>query len=110
MGMLMPLVRTDDFAAVRRRGARTHSGPIVVSMLSSTRRRLGIVITRHIGTAVQRNRIRRVVREFMRTSCASAPQGDCVVVPREGAATLTNEELRRHLVICFEALAARKGE
>jgi ribonuclease P protein component len=48
--------------------------------------RLGIVVTRKIGNAVQRNRIKRVCRECFRTWPDFVPDGvDLVVIARHGA-------------------------
>ena len=45
--------------------------------------RLGMAVTRKTGPAVQRNRIKRVLREFFRLHQAQLPSGvDLVVVPR----------------------------
>jgi ribonuclease P protein component len=51
--------------------------------------RLGIVVTRKIGNAVQRNRIKRVCRECFRTWPDLVPDGiDLVVIARAGASEL----------------------
>lgn len=48
--------------------------------------RLGIVVTRKIGNAVQRNRIKRVCRECFRAWPDLVPDGiDLVVIARSGA-------------------------
>ena len=51
--------------------------------------RLGIVVTRKIGNAVQRNRIKRVCRECFRAWPDLVPDGiDLVVIARSGASEL----------------------
>ena len=51
--------------------------------------RLGIVVTRKVGNAVQRNRIKRVCRECFRTWPDFVPEGiDLVVIARQGASEL----------------------
>ncbi len=48
--------------------------------------RLGIVAGRRYGNAVQRNRIKRLIREAFRRIRHDLPAGvDCVVLPRPGA-------------------------
>ena len=61
--------------------------------------RLGITVSRRVGNAVQRNRIRRQVREAFRRDRAAWPKGfDVVLIARSSAlgATWTDitEELR----------------
>lgn len=51
--------------------------------------RLGIVVTRKIGNAVQRNRVKRVCRECFREWPDLVPDGiDLVVIARSGAPEL----------------------
>lgn len=47
--------------------------------------RLGLAVTRKTGSAVWRNRVKRLVRETFRLSLADLPDGfDFVVVPKRG--------------------------
>jgi ribonuclease P protein component len=57
--------------------------------------RLGVVVTKKIGTAVARNRIKRLCRECFRAYDGLLPAGiDLVVIAREGAATLSLANVR----------------
>ena len=57
--------------------------------------RLGLVVGRRIGTAVHRNRIKRLCRECFRQWPALLPDGvDLVVIAREGAAELRLADVR----------------
>lgn len=71
------------------------------------RRRLGVIVTRRIGNAVVRNRLKRVVREFFRNSGGEFPKGDCVVIPGAVSADLTNGELRANLSKALGLLALK---
>ena len=56
---------------------------------SLPQRRLGITVGKHVGTAVKRNRVKRLIREFFRLNKARLPAStDIVVVAKEGAAGL----------------------
>jgi ribonuclease P protein component len=60
--------------------------------------RLGLsVAARLIGTAVSRNRIKRVVRESFRLHQHELPNVDIVVNARAGAKSASNVELRSSL-------------
>lgn len=55
--------------------------------------RVGITVTKKVGNAVTRNRIKRWVREFVRHHQAWLPAGhDVVVIAKKSAAQLTSYE------------------
>ncbi|MEQ8954215.1 MAG: ribonuclease P protein component [Gammaproteobacteria bacterium] len=60
--------------------------------------RLGMVIAKkNIATAVNRNRIKRQLRDFFRRLPDDIPPLDLVVLARKDAATLSNPEIREAL-------------
>ena len=96
-GKASRLTRPPEFQAVRRGGTTARAGCIAVSVLPGARRRLGIAVSRRVGAAVMRNRIKRVVRELFRLEPELFPRGDCVVIPAAGAAKASNDEIRTTL-------------
>jgi ribonuclease P protein component len=51
--------------------------------------RLGVTVTKKVGTAVRRNRVKRLVREAFRLCPDLLPSGvDLVVIAKDGAPTL----------------------
>jgi ribonuclease P protein component len=71
-----------------------------------TSTRLGITVSRKIGGAVQRNRVKRWVRESYRRLRLLAPPGmDLVVIARTGAPDIGLQATRAEL----EALLRRLG-
>lgn len=55
--------------------------------------RFGLIVTRKVGSAVVRNRIKRVARECFRRTPGFVPDGiDLIVVARPGAAELSFAE------------------
>ncbi len=73
--------------------------------------RLGITVSRRIGNAVARNRVKRRVRELFRRELRKGlPVGsDLVVIARNGAAMLTSDEVRRELADALAWVTHRLG-
>lgn len=58
-------------------------------------RRMGLVTSRKIGTAVERNRVKRRLREIFRLNKHSlAPSLDIIFIPRPGICKLNFETLK----------------
>ena len=93
------LRRHSEFARAQRSGRRVgtaHFTLLVAAQPPPPRpARLGVVVTRKLGTAVRRNRIKRVCRECFRTWPDLLPEGvDLVVIARAGAHELGLAEVR----------------
>ncbi len=97
------LRRSADFIRVQREGVRFRTTHFVVyglKLADVDRTQLGITVSRRIGKAVARNRVKRRVRECFRLILRPMlPRGTAlVVIARQGAATLgtpaINAELR----------------
>jgi len=60
--------------------------------------RLGVTVSRRVGSAVVRNRVKRGIREWFRRSQALLEaRGDLVVIARQGAARLGMREISQEL-------------
>jgi ribonuclease P protein component len=83
------LTKGEDFARVRLEG-RYHSNPLLAlgaSPNALTHSRFGFVVSRRIGKAVRRNRVKRLLREAIRLRLGQiAPGFDVVVITRTAAA------------------------
>jgi len=75
--------RRPEFERVFNEGARVHSRFMTIFVLSNdgTAARLGVAATRKVGSATERNRAKRLVREVFRRHKVAAGL-DIVVVPR----------------------------
>lgn len=83
---------------------RARPGAEVSALAAETR--FGITVTRKIGNAVTRNRVKRVVREGFRQVAASFPPGlDLVVVARASAPEASSRDAAAEL----RELARRLG-
>jgi ribonuclease P protein component len=94
-----------DYARSRSQGKRVTSRYFALEATPSLRStRLGLVVSRRVGGAVTRNRVKRVVREWFRRGRAELPGAlDLVIVARSAANGLTTREAWLDL----SALAAR---
>jgi ribonuclease P protein component len=64
------------------------------------------VVSRRQGSAVRRNRVKRLLREWFRRHLALLPPADIVIVARKGSTELTYEQVRAELT---RALLPRGG-
>lgn len=74
------------------------------------RPRLGLTVTKRCGGAVERNRIKRLLREWFRANTGALPSLDFVIHPRQGAHRMTLEQLSREMTAGIRRLAIPKGE
>lgn len=100
------LTRRGEFLNVQERGLKATAG---VMMALAIRRgdgptRVGLTVSKKVGNAVQRVRLRRRLRTLFRKRRRQLPSGlDVVLVARRGAAETEYAELER----AFESLAQK---
>lgn len=102
--------------SIGQRASTQHFVLLVAAREAPGRSRLGIVVTKKIGNAVARNRVKRVCRECFRTWPDLVPDGiDLVVIAKDGAPELGLAAVRAEwtrarpalLKRCESALGAR---
>jgi ribonuclease P protein component len=99
-----------EFREVKRRGRKFADAFFSLSVLANheTYPRLGLSIaTRTFGTAVARNRIKRLTRESFRLNQHSLPPVDVTVSAREAAREATLGDLRASLDKHWKSIAER---
>ena len=111
--------RPEDFRRVLRTGRRAGGSVIVGHLLlpagsggevrSGDPAKVGFVVSRAVGSAVVRNRVKRRLRELMRRRVASLP-GGCLLVLRAhpAAAGVRQADLAADLDLVIERLLRRQ--
>lgn len=105
--MVAPVSSRQDFAALSRSRARGRSGPIWVVHVADgvPPARVAYAVSKKVGGAVVRNRVRRRLRPLMADLEASdqLPPGAYLVGVRPDVVDLTPAGLRRHLTAALQA-------
>ena len=95
------LTRSEDFKRVRRDG-KSYAHPLVVLIAlnneNNDQLRVGVAAGKSVGTAVTRNRAKRLLREAMRSLLPNiASNSDLVLVARPTLASATLADAQRAL-------------
>ena len=102
----MRLTHKREFQRVFARSVRTGRGPLLVYALPNDAgtHRLGLTVSRRVGNAVKRNRVKRLLREVFRLNQHHWPGAyDWIIVVRPHD-TLTLDRYQQHLASAVEAL------
>ena len=107
--------RRSEFSRAVRDGSRAGrpllSGHLLVRADHDEPARVGFVVSRAVGNAVTRNRVRRQLRHLARGYLGSLPEGSLLVVranPRSAAAR--QADLAADLDLVIEALRRRQSK
>ncbi|UJF33314.1 ribonuclease P protein component [Paenibacillus hexagrammi] len=95
------LARREDFNKVYRYGKSMANHQFVLYYLAQPKQeefRLGISVSKKVGNAVVRNRLRRVIKEVIRLRKDSMPPHfDYVLIARKPAAEMDYHEIEKSL-------------
>ncbi len=104
------LLKHGDFQRVYKNGRRHFSGLLTAFYLPRTSQagdgpRIGTAVGRVLGGAVERNRIKRRMREAIRLHLAEMPFAvDVVINPKKNVLTAEFVEIEREVVRAFQVV------
>jgi ribonuclease P protein component len=107
------LTQRADFLAAAK-GARVPVGSFVLQMRArgdAAPARFGFTVSKKVGTAVERNRVRRRLRQIVRRNAALLPRGghDYVLIGRRAALSVPFERLNADFVGAMTHLHQSRG-
>ncbi|WP_082738346.1 ribonuclease P protein component [Microbacterium sp. CCH5-D1] len=102
------LTRGSDYRLVVRRGSRCGGARVITSVLTTGENRaarFGFIISKHVGTAVVRNSVRRRLKAVCAEALPRVPEGtDVVIRALPASATASYAELRADVDRCLRRL------
>lgn len=123
LGRAARVRRQWEFSEIHRKGVRVQTRHFTVLGLATVAdegawaARIGMAVSRKVGNAVVRNRIRRLIREVFRRLREQLPPADLVVIAKpqaklmaEGGLEAVSSELAGALADAAAKAVERKGE
>jgi len=102
------LLTRADFDGAMNDGERAVSSRLVViAKKTDATPRLGLVVSKKVGSSVDRNRIKRLVRESFRHLASGLANMDVVVIARDRANGCTSSQLNQDFAYCLRQLEKR---
>lgn len=101
---------TTEYRTLSKCGARHYSDYFIIVYRKNQipQTRLGVTVSKRVGKAVTRNRIKRIIREYFRSNRSILPvRLDINVIARQPSGNIGNAVLRDHLDYCFGAIAEK---
>lgn len=89
------LLKRGEYLRVQQSGAKVHSRAFIgLVLFGNPHVRIGITTTKRLGKAVDRNRLRRLVREAFRRGWMEMPdEAEVVVIPKKSAVDLSGRAI-----------------
>jgi ribonuclease P protein component len=97
-----------EFLKLSKHGRTIRTGAFIAAVLAGAGKnnRIGITVSKKVGNAVARNRIKRITREYFRHQKASVPGvNDINIIARKGLTSLSNREIVEALDTLFSKIA-----
>ena len=91
--------KRSQYLDIYRGGGRVHSNNFIVILNPnpSGEKRLGVAVSKRVGNAAQRNRIKRLLKEFFRLNKDGLPDSkDMVIIAKKDVSSL------KYYAVCLE--------
>jgi len=106
------ILKRGEYLALSKSGKKVQSTEFIAYFLPArhSHSRLGVTVTQKVGQAVERNRIKRIVREFFRINrhCLSG-RWDINIIAKRQSAVIRSEKASRSLQKIFELISRHDG-
>ncbi|MCP4020803.1 MAG: ribonuclease P protein component [Desulfobacteraceae bacterium] len=102
------LLKRAQFLELSKKGNKIHTGYFIAAVLEgkTQNNRIGITVSKKVGNAVTRNRIKRIIREYFRQRKENiSGQKDFNIIARKSLTTLSNKEIIEKLDKLFTKIA-----
>lgn len=102
------ILRSEEFSPVLQRGLRKESKHFIIFFLTNrrTENRIGTIITRKVGGAIERNAIKRRLREYFRVSHSDIlkdlPKHDIVFIAKRNSRILKPQRIAEEMKELYE--------
>lgn len=93
------MIKKSDFDQFRLRSSKVENNALQLRWKRGEKHRLGIIVPKScVGKAHQRNKIKRVIREYFRLHREKFPRGDLLVIAKSPSESLKPVDLRSLLL------------
>ncbi len=106
------LLKRSQFLKLSTKGKKIHTGSFIAIALKGekTNHRIGITVSKKVGNAVERNRIKRIIREYIRHKKDFLPGIlDINIIAKKSLSGLENSRIIEKLDKLFNKIARDKA-
>lgn len=101
------LLKRAQFLKLSKEGNKVHTSYFIGAVLNTTaeNNRIGITVSKKVGNAVARNRIKRIIREYFRYRKNDiSGKKDINIIGKKGLASLSNSQILAELDRLFNRI------